>query len=99
MPSPIAHCSLAILAWPRLRSSSAQPVTGLRRLLLFGGLLFSLCAPDLDIFIGPLLGYQAFEMHGAMSHSFLLAPVWGIIFALYCRLLIRSPRLIGWVIG
>lgn len=92
MPSPIAHCSLAIAAWPPLRRQMHR-IAPWRRTLFFGVLLFALLAPDLDILIDPLLGRPWFENHGGPGHSLVAGLLFALPFALACRLIVPLPLL------
>src|SRR5690606_23608702 len=86
MPSPIAHCSLALLGWPAL--AAARPFGKGRRLLLLFSLLAALVAPDVDILLDPLLvGRPPFATHGGPMHSLAASVFFGVVFALWGRLL------------
>ena len=86
MPSPIAHGSLAIPA----RAALGAETKGLRGLIVFGLLGFACVAPDMDIAISWMRTGRPFAEHGSYSHSFLLAPAFGVLFA--CALRLISPK-------
>jgi membrane-bound metal-dependent hydrolase YbcI (DUF457 family) len=104
MPSPIAHCSVALIAWPALRGEAAA-LPWWRRGLLLAAVLFTLIAPDIDIALGLWLGSGPFADHGGPTHSLLAAALWGVVFALVCKVVIggavggRAKLLRFWTIG
>lgn len=85
MPSPIAHGSLAIPA----RAALGAETGGVRGLMVWGLLLFACVAPDVDIAISWARTGRPFAEHGSYSHSLLLAPVFGVLFA--CAMRVISP--------
>jgi len=98
VPSPIAHCSLALALWPPLRRRLG-PVAPWRRGVLMLGLLAALVAPDLDILADPLLGRAWFESHGGALHSLAAGVVFGVVFALACRLIVPLRLRDLWLAG
>lgn len=98
MPSPIAHCSLALALWPPLRRRLA-PVPRWRRGLLLLGLLGALVAPDLDILLDPLLGRAWFESHGGAMHSLAAGLIFGVLFALAGRVVAPLRLRDLWAVG
>lgn len=93
MPSPIAHGSLAIPA-RALLGAEARGVLGVRGLLVWGLLLFASVAPDMDIALSWYRTGKPFAEHGSYTHSLLLAPVFGVVFALMLRVV--APRVHFW---
>ncbi len=90
MPSPLAHASIALLAAPALGGRApAEPRWRAWAVALL--VVFACGAPDLDIIAGWLLIGDGFTYHGAYSHSLVLAPVFGVPFALALRVL--RPRI------
>ncbi|MEL6797708.1 MAG: metal-dependent hydrolase [Planctomycetota bacterium] len=84
MPSPIAHAAVALLAAPALgECPTAEPRWRTLAVMLL--VVFACGAPDLDIIAGWLLIQDGFTYHGAYSHSLLLAPVFGLPFAVALR--------------
>ncbi|MEM9166221.1 MAG: metal-dependent hydrolase [Planctomycetota bacterium] len=81
MPSPIAHGSLTMLAQPALGPAYRRAEQHQQALLSFLA-LFACGAPDLDIFIGIVVDGDAFLNHGTWTHSLVLAPVFGVAFAI-----------------
>lgn len=99
MPSPIAHASVALFGPAAL---GARPTDEPRWRTWAVALLmvFACGAPDLDVFAGWLIIGDAFKHHGAYSHSLLLAPVFGVGFALVLRALRPSATLArSWMLG
>jgi membrane-bound metal-dependent hydrolase YbcI (DUF457 family) len=97
MPSPIAHGSLTMLALPALGSA---PSGRLRRVLLTGLVLFACVAPDMDILVGLLSTGDGFADHGHRSHSLLLAPGFGVMFAALARAIgWRGTLVRAWAVG
>ncbi len=88
MPSPIAHGSLAIPA----RAAMGTPAKGVRGVLVFGLLLFACVAPDMDIAISWYRTGRPFAEHGSYTHSLLLAPVFGVLFACAIKLISSNAR-------
>lgn len=87
MPSPIAHGSLTIPA-RALLGAEARGVRGVRGLVVWGMLLFASVAPDVDIALSWYRTGRPFAEHGSYTHSLLLAPVFGVVFALALRLVV-----------
>lgn len=80
MPSPIAHGSMTAFSELVL---GKKPTRDLRGILVWGLILFASVAPDFDIPINMLIDEgRAFRLHGSYSHSLLLAPLFGLGFAL-----------------
>lgn len=86
MPSPIAHGSLVVPACAALGAETR----GLRGLMAFGLVLFATVAPDMDIPISWARTGKPFLEHGSYSHSLLLAPIFGVLFA--CAMKLISPN-------
>lgn len=87
MPSPLAHASLALLATPALTGADGRPRARTKRLALWTLVLVFLLLPDADIAVGALTSGDPFAAHGTWSHSFVLAPLAGVAFALIVRTL------------
>lgn len=87
MPSPIAHGSLAIPA----RALLGVDVRGFRNMMVWGLLVFAAVAPDVDIAISLVRTGRPFAEHGMYTHSLLLAPAFGVLFAGAIRLI--SPQM------
>ena len=51
-----------------------------RKPIIWAMLIFASFAPDLDIIINLIRTGDGFQLHGAHSHSLLLAPVFGVLF-------------------
>ncbi len=83
MPSPIAHASLALLATPALDRRAT--------LRLWALVAAFLLLPDADIAVGLIASGDGFASHGSWSHSFLLAPIAGVAFALIVRRIADIP--------
>ena len=91
MPSPIAHGSIVMLAQPAMgRAWRALPRS--QQILTSLLMLFACGAPDLDIVVGLATTGDAFANHGYQSHSLLLAPAFGVLFAAVMALLAPSFR-------
>lgn len=99
MPSPIAHASVAFLGSAAL-GDRAQNESVWRTWAVVLLVVFACGAPDLDIIAGWLLISDGFTYHGAYSHSLLLAPVFGVLFAGGMKLL-RPGVTLGraWAVG
>ncbi|MEM1445439.1 MAG: metal-dependent hydrolase [Planctomycetota bacterium] len=78
MPSPIAHSSLLLMAWPSMRERLGA-LSPMRRGLFLIWLTFALLAPDLDLLIGVVTGQGLRPLHGGPTHSLLLAPLFGLL--------------------
>ncbi len=99
MPSPIAHASIAFLGTPALGEAPSHEAWWKRWALVLL-VVFACGAPDLDIIVGWLLLGEPFTHHGAMSHSLLVAPLFGLGFAWAARLLRPGLRLQrAWAVG
>lgn len=96
MPSPLAHCSLAIVAWPSLHAAAAPRW---RRWTLLALLLGALIAPDADILLDPILGRPLFATHGGPMHSLAAGVLFAPVFVLAARLIVTAPALRLAVIG
>ncbi|MEL6497046.1 MAG: metal-dependent hydrolase [Planctomycetota bacterium] len=100
MPSPIAHASIALIADSAI--GDRPRAEALWRRAAFGlAVVFACGAPDLDIIAGWVLIGDGFTHHGAYSHSFACAVIFGLVFAPIFRWLrptIRIGRAIvlGW---
>ncbi len=90
MPSPIAHCSLAI---PARAALGDRDQGALRGLAVWGLLLFACVAPDMDIAISWYRTGKPFAEHGMYTHSLLLAPIFGVLFGGAIRLISPGVRL------
>lgn len=88
MPSPIAHVALAVPA----RAVLGVESRGVRGLAVWGLLMFACVAPDMDIPIEWARTGDAFALHGSYSHSLLIAPVFGAVFAGAMRLVAPGAR-------
>ena len=99
MPSPIAHSSLVLLAPALLRGGGWETLLRKQRLILYGAIVFALCAPDLDFLTVLLLGESDVIGHGAFGHSFLVGAIFACFFAVACRLLVKLDLVRLWVIG
>ena len=97
MPSPLAHGALALLALPAL--SDRQPRSAARRGAVVVVLVTFLCLPDVDILAGWIATGEPFRYHGGASHSLLLAPLAGVLFALVIGRLCSSGWARRWVVG
>ena len=84
MPSPIAHSSLAFLAWPLVKRTLDPTLSPTRCTILASLLLLWLNLPDLDIIVGPLAGRPLMYYHNGFSHSFLVALGMALPFAFIC---------------
>lgn len=96
MPSPLAHCSLAIVAWPSLHAVGAPRW---RRWALLALLLGALIAPDADILLDPILGRPWFATHGGPMHSLAAGVLFAIVFVLAARVIVPAPATRLAVIG
>ena len=95
MPSPLVH-SLAGLAIGRFSQPAA---TRRERLWLWGALVFSANAPDLDFIPGILIGDPGRFHHGA-AHSLFAAAMLGVGAAILAqRAGWSSPRRFGLLVG
>lgn len=99
MPSPIAHGSLAFLAWPALRGHDPAALPLWRRAALLVLLVGALGAPDLDILIDPLLGNRWFANHGGPTHSLAAGVAFAFLFTAAARILVPAPLLRLWLVG
>ena len=89
VPSPIAHSSLVLLAPALLRGGGWETLGRKQRLILYGAIVFALCAPDLDFLTVLLPGESDVIDHGAFGHSFLVGAIFACFFAVACRLLVK----------
>lgn len=89
MPSPIAHGSLAIPA----RAMLGVEARGFRSLMVWGLLAFAAVAPDVDIALSWIRTGRPFAEHGMYTHSLLIAPIFGVLFAGALRAITRNVRL------
>ncbi len=89
MPSPLAHSSLLLAAVPPLRDHF-DTLTPARRRLLLLWLACALLAPDLDLLLGLLTGHGLRPLHGGPTHSLVLAPVFGLLWACAGRAITRD---------
>lgn len=99
MPSPLAHGSLLLLAWPPASRARGAPHARLPRALLALSILGALWAPDGDILLDPLLGNAPFTLHGGPVHSLLLGLLFGVVFAAWCKLFTSLSWMRLWLIG
>ncbi len=99
MPSPLAHGSLALLAWPPLRGHPPAALPLWRRAALLVLLVGALGAPDLDVLVDPLLGNRWFANHGGPSHSLAAGVAFAFLFAAAARALAPVPLLRLWTVG
>ncbi len=84
MPSPIAHSSLLLALVPPMRPA-LQALPRRRRWVFFAALVFALLAPDADIALGLAWGAGPFKLHGGPTHSLVLAPLFGLLWASVLR--------------
>lgn len=99
MPSPIAHSAVAFLFWPALRSRGAS--AGLmpsrpdrvRRVVLLGGVLFMLNAPDIDFLPQLVLGEGSGVVHGGPTHSLAAGLVAAVLFSIAMQAFTRAGAL------
>jgi membrane-bound metal-dependent hydrolase YbcI (DUF457 family) len=63
-----------------------------RKPIIWGMLLFASVAPDFDIVINLFRSGNAFAKHGSYSHSLLLAPIFGVLFACAIKCIYRQAR-------
>ncbi|MEO1534816.1 MAG: metal-dependent hydrolase [Planctomycetota bacterium] len=92
MPSPIAHASVAFVG---ARFLGERPASEPRWRSWAVALLvvFACGAPDLDIIAGWIFINDGFTYHGLYSHSLLVAPAFGVLFAIALRVLRPSAAL------
>jgi LexA-binding, inner membrane-associated putative hydrolase len=101
MPSPLAHGSLVLVV-----RAAAERHDSLRRALAGGAVffyvatIFTLWAPDIDFLLRALFHGRAVA-HGAATHSFAIGVVFGVAFAVVCRIRYGAvfPLAFGCVIG
>jgi len=89
VPSPIAHSSLVLLAAPLLRGRAWETLTRKQRLILYGAIVFALCAPDLDFVAILLFGESEVIDHGGFSHSLVAGVIFAFLLAIGCRPLVK----------
>lgn len=97
MPSPLAHGALVLLAAPAL--PACPPRTFLCRSALLAVTLVFLCLPDVDILVSWIISGEPFRYHGGPSHSLLLAPLAGVLFAVLTGKLCDCSSGRRWVVG
>ena len=90
MPSPLAHSSLILLARPLLGARRFDDLSRRQRWVLLGLIIFALCVPDVD-FLFRIWSTKAVFDHGGMLHSFVMAAVFGVVFAVVGRWVARLP--------
>jgi len=68
-------------------------VRGSQSLMVWGLLAFAAVAPDVDIAISLIRTGRPFAEHGMYTHSLLLAPIFGVLFAGALRAITGNVRL------
>lgn len=99
MPSPIAHCSLIVIYRSAIEQRISPETPAWRIRLLYLAVLAALVAPDCDIAVGLVMGVGIGRYHNGVTHSFLFAPAFGLIFAIVCRPLMSRGFACLFVIG
>jgi len=101
MPSPIAHTSLLFLGLPAAQGDPPLPLA--RRVTLAAMLAVLLVLPDMDFVISLLNLSDVKTTHGTWTHSLVMAPPAGLLFAACARLVFPAGARPGiarlWLVG
>jgi membrane-bound metal-dependent hydrolase YbcI (DUF457 family) len=81
------------LIWPGLRARLGDSMTPYRRLLAAGAVLAALMGPDFDLIAGLFTDAKIAEYHNGPTHSFIVAIIFGLLFA------VVAGRITGWSVG
>ncbi len=91
MSSPVAHTSLFLLFWPRLRAKIQSTASRPRRLLFATALLATLMGPDFDLVGWFFTDAPISTYHNGPTNSLFMITIGGVAFAIIARCIIRLP--------